>query len=339
MKAYLAKSFIGILVTDEQGKVILYRKFPKDPKKIARLLESKELEKRLVKDLKEKGYTEVIAEYDIEGARVEFPNVAGVILRRDLENIAIKNNFAKNKKELRKILQKVAIGICAERFRKLPRDRVAIQVIEAIEDLTKIYNLLYERLVEWYGLYYPTAARQVRNLDKFVDGILHDKFEKDELGLEFNERDIAYVKRYAELASNVKKTMKDLAKYLEDVMNEVAPNITKLISAKLGAKLLSTAGSLEKLAMMPASTIQVLGAEKALFRHLRSGAKPPKHGIIFQYPEIRNAGRKERGKIARILACKLSIAARADCFTHEDIGDKLKKELEERIREIKKKNK
>ncbi len=334
MKAYLAKSFIGILVTDEQGKVILYRKFPKDPKKIIKLLESTELEKKLIGELKEKGYGEVIAEYGVEGAKVEFPNVAGVVLRRDLENIAIKNGFVKSKKELRKLLQKVAISICAERFRKLPRDRVAIQVIEAIEDLTKIYNLLYERLVEWYGLYYPTAARQVKNLDKFIDGILHDRFERDELGLEFNEKDIAYVKQYAELASNVRKTIKDLTEYLEDVMNEVAPNITKLIGAKLGAKLLSAAGSLEKLARMPASTIQVLGAEKALFRHLRTGAKPPKHGIIFQYPEIRSAGRKERGKIARALACKLSIAARADYFTHEDIGDKLKKELEERIKEI-----
>ena len=129
MKAYLAKSFIGILVTDEQGKVILYRKFPKDPKKIISLLESAEVEKKLVGELKKKGYDEVIAEYDVEGAKVEFPNIAGIVLRRDLENIAIKNGFVKSKKELRRLLQKVAISICAERFRKLPRDRVAIQVV------------------------------------------------------------------------------------------------------------------------------------------------------------------------------------------------------------------
>jgi nucleolar protein 56 len=87
---------------------------------------------------------------------------------------------------------------------------------------------------------------------------------------------------------------------------------------------------------MPASTIQVLGAEKALFRALRTGGKPPKHGVIFQFPEIHRAPRWQRGKIARALATKLAIAARVDFFTGRFIGDKLKKMLIERIDEIKK---
>lgn len=100
---------------------------------------------------------------------------------------------------------------------------------------------------------------------------------------------------------------------------------------------MSLAGGLKELAMMPASTIQVLGAEKALFRHLRTGAKPPKHGVIFQYPAINRSPWWQRGKIARALAGKLAIAARVDYFSGEYIGEELKKELEQRIQEIKEK--
>jgi len=89
--------------------------------------------------------------------------------------------------------------------------------------------------------------------------------------------------------------------------------------------------------MMPASTIQVLGAEKALFRHLRSGAKPPKHGVIFQYPAINRSPWWQRGKIARALAGKLAIAARVDYFSGEYIAEELKQEIEQRIQEIKQK--
>jgi rRNA biogenesis protein Nop56/Nop58 len=118
-------------------------------------------------------------------------------------------------------------------------------------------------------------------------------------------------------------------------MKEVAPNITALVGPTLGARLLSLAGSLEDLAKMPASTIQVLGAEKALFRALRKKGRPPKHGVIFQYPDIHTSPRWQRGKIARALAAKLAIAARVDQFSGRFIGDKLNEELKKRIEEIK----
>jgi len=80
-----------------------------------------------------------------------------------------------------------------------------------------------------------------------------------------------------------------------------------------------------------------LGAEKALFRSLRTGARPPKHGIIFQHPLIHEAKRWQRGKVARALAGKLTIAARVDAFSGKYVGDKLKADLEKRIDEIKEK--
>ncbi|MCC6011234.1 MAG: C/D box methylation guide ribonucleoprotein complex aNOP56 subunit, partial [Desulfurococcaceae archaeon] len=132
------------------------------------------------------------------------------------------------------------------------------------------------------------------------------------------------------------KLRSTLEDYIETVMKEVSPNITALVGAKLGARLLSLAGGLEKMAKLPASTIQVLGAEKALFRALRTGGKPPKHGVIFQHPAIHRSPRWQRGKIARALAAKLAIAAKVDFFTGRFIGDKLTTELQQRIDEIKK---
>ncbi len=122
-------------------------------------------------------------------------------------------------------------------------------------------------------------------------------------------------------------------------MGEIAPNIKELAGPLLGARLIAKAGGLKKMAELPASTIQVLGAEKALFRHLTKGTRPPKHGILFQHPWVRNAKRWQRGKIARSLAAKLAIAAKEDYFEGRFIADKLKKELEERIEEIKEKYK
>ena len=122
-------------------------------------------------------------------------------------------------------------------------------------------------------------------------------------------------------------------------MKDVTPNMSSLIGPTLSAKLISIAGSLDHLAKMPASTLQVLGAEKALFRALKTGARPPKHGIIFQYAAIHQAPRWQRGKIARALSGKLSIAARIDAFKGEFRGEALKRGLEKRIDEIKEKYK
>jgi nucleolar protein 56 len=118
-------------------------------------------------------------------------------------------------------------------------------------------------------------------------------------------------------------------------MEEVAPNTRAIGGSLLGARLVALAGGLMNLAKLPASTIQVLGAEKALFRALKTKARPPKHGIIFQHPFIHDAKRWQRGKIARALAGKLAIAARVDAFSGKYAGDGLKFDLDKRIAEIK----
>jgi len=110
--------------------------------------------------------------------------------------------------------------------------------------------------------------------------------------------------------------------------------MSSLVGPMLSARLISIAGGLENLAKMPASTVQVLGAEKALFRSLKTGARPPKHGVIFQYGAIHQSPRWQRGKIARALSGKLSIAARLDYFGGEFKGEVLRGQLEKKIKEI-----
>ena len=133
------------------------------------------------------------------------------------------------------------------------------------------------------------------------------------------------------------KARRKLDSYVEKLMGEVAPNIRILAGSSLGARLVSLAGGLENLSRMPASTIQILGAEKALFRSMKTGALPPKHGAIFQHQDIHQALRWQRGKIARALSGKIAIAARVDAFRGEFMGEKLKIELDARVREIKSK--
>ena len=115
-------------------------------------------------------------------------------------------------------------------------------------------------------------------------------------------------------------------------MGEYCPNLKELAGSTIGAKLLEHTGSLKRLVMMPASTIQILGAEKALFRHIKTGARPPKFGLIHDHQFIQSAKRNEQGKRARALADKLSLAVKMDYFKGEFIAKRLKTELEEKFK-------
>jgi nucleolar protein 56 len=116
---------------------------------------------------------------------------------------------------------------------------------------------------------------------------------------------------------------------IKQIAEETVPNLSEVAGSVLAAKLIEKAGGLKKLAMMPSSRVQVIGAEKALFRSKKTGANPPKHGLIFQHPYIHAKPRKLRGKAARTLAAKLSLAARADAFSGNLIGTELRRQLDE----------
>jgi nucleolar protein 56 len=153
------------------------------------------------------------------------------------------------------------------------------------------------------------------------------------------EKDLAEIQALSKNVLELYELRKNMENYMDKTMEEVAPNTRAVAGALLGARLIAVAGSLRNLAMRPASTIQVLGAEKALFRSLKTGARPPKHGLIFQHTLLHDAKRWQRGKIARVLAGKLAIAARIDAFGGRYAGDALKADIDKRIEEIREKYK
>ncbi len=241
------------------------------------------------------------------------------------------------------------------------KDRYIVQAIEALDDLDAAFNLLVARTREWYGLHFPEINTIVKDHEKFlrlVTEIGERKSMNEErireilgkelarkvaeaaeqsMGTELTGDDLKMIRDFAERALELRLMRKRLAEYIEKQMKEIAPNVTAIAGPLLGARLIAKAGGLRKLALLPASTIQVLGAEKALFRHLTKGTKPPKHGILFQHPWIRTAKWWQRGKIARSMAAKLAIAAREDYFGGKYVADKLLEELKERVQEVKEK--
>jgi nucleolar protein 56 len=219
------------------------------------------------------------------------------------------------------------------------------QAVRAHDDLVSTNNLLSERLREWYGLHFPELenvlggdvyVKAIADIGARKDVLSSLNLDMDSIGSEIEPEDLASVRT---LASALKESMESrtrLEKYIELRMKEVAPNISAVAGPVLGARLIMQAGSLRRLASMPSGTIQLLGAEKAMFRHLKEGSRPPKHGILFQHPMVHVAPPWQRGPIARALASKLCLAARADTYSHNDISGILKEQLEKRMAEIKK---
>jgi nucleolar protein 56 len=131
-----------------------------------------------------------------------------------------------------------------------------------------------------------------------------------------------------------------LEEHIEASMDEISPNVKELLTATVGARLIAKAGSLKRLASLSSSTIQILGAEKALFRTLKTGANPPKHGLLFQHPVIHSAPKWQRGKLARAISAKAAIAARVDLYGRNTVTNSaLSTKLNERITEIQEKYK
>jgi nucleolar protein 56 len=163
------------------------------------------------------------------------------------------------------------------------------------------------------------------------------RIAESSMGADMVETDLAQIQALSRTILEMYKVRESIETYLDKTMGEVAPNTKAIVGALLGARLIAIGGGLESLSKRPASTMQVLGAEKALFRSIKTGARPPKHGLIFQHTLIHDAQRWQRGKIARAVAGKLAIAVRIDAFHGNYVGDKLKMALDKRIDEIRRK--
>lgn len=219
------------------------------------------------------------------------------------------------------------------------------QAVRAYDDLVFTDNILSERLREWYGLHFPELevvlggeayAKAVADHGPRPDLMAALGLKMDSIGSDIDPEDLESVRVLSAALRESYSARAKLEKYIDSRMSQVAPNISALAGPVVGARLIMQAGSLKRLASMPSSTVQLLGAEKAMFRHLRKGAKPPKHGILFQHMLVHTAPAWQRGAIARALASKICLAARADLYSKNDISQLLKEQLDKRISEIRK---
>ncbi|PKU83234.1 nucleolar protein 56-like [Dendrobium catenatum] len=241
-------------------------------------------------------------------------------------------------------------------------DNMVIQAIFLLDTLDKDINTFSMRVREWYSWHFPELVKIVNDnylyakISKFVEDksnlsedhipqladIVGDEEKAKEIveaakasmGQDLSPIDLINVQQFAQRVMDLSEYRKKLYEYLVTKMNDIAPNLTSLIGEVVGARLISHAGSLSNLAKCPSSTLQILGAEKALFRALKTKGNTPKYGLIFHSSFIGRASARNKGRLARYLANKCSIASRIDCFSDMNstiFGEKLREQVEERL--------
>jgi len=217
---------------------------------------------------------------------------------------ALDCGFCRDRADYISKLRAVCVLIAEKKIREKykSRDTELLQMTRTLDELDTVINLLTERVVEWHQVRQPSFSRKYRRTP--VHSLVRMIAQRSGGGLGRVTGDI----------ERLSETRTVLAREVSARADEVMPNCSALIGGLVAARLLLHAGGLELLARLPGSAIQVLGARTALFSHLRSHTPAPKHGIIFQHRRVHNAPREIRGKVARVLAAKLAIAARLDFY-------------------------
>jgi len=242
-------------------------------------------------------------EVKVEGYEIETDGAAK-ILRKKFRGLARSLHFVEGDEELNEFLNEFMIIYSKKKIGvKETSDKVLIQSSNALEEINKTISLYKQRLGEW------------------------DSFKKAD------KKDAEIIKSYSDLIDRLEKQKKELEDYVKKSTKNLMPNFSSLINPLLASKLLALAGSLEKLSKLTASSIQLLGAEKALFRHLRRQGKSPKFGTIYFDPRIQHAPDNKQGKVARTIAAYLMKAARIDYYS-DRMEKKLKEELEKELKAI-----
>ncbi len=272
--------------------------------------------------------------------------------------------FAKDPSDAMTKLRDFAIQLSSSKISEVSQspDLHIIQSINSLDEIDRIVNGISSRLREWYGLHFPELDNVIDSILGYSQIVLAGKREdlsekvyedagfpdskvemlsviaKKSHGGDISPENLVIVQSLAKQILELNELRKKLEDHVQTQMVQLAPNISAVLGTAVGARILARAGSFKRLATMPASTIQVLGAEKALFRSLKTGSQPPKHGLLFQHAMVHAAPRWQRGKIARAVAAKAAIASRVDFYSGE-LNNTLLEKLNIRIEEISKKYK
>ena len=371
MTKFLAIQPYGILLLDEKGNILAKAGFPKDPERIAKILEERSLLEGFLDKLKFGADDGIVVNDERLKELLESRGVASRLAPNEgplKELMRSPHKFASTiwggvkLKEYLQLLNEIGVEFTKERIRKelSSVDNQVMKAIDYIDHVNKALNILAPAIREWYLIHFPELGdlvddhvtfmkiiaaepdrrkitreklREIGLDDKKIEQIL--TAARESMGAEFNEEDLESLRHLAERWLALYESRRRVEEQIEQLMRRAAPNLSAVVHPLVGARLIAVAGGLERLASLPASSIQILGAHKAIFMHLTKGTKPPKHGILFQAKEVRNAPKKLRGKIARLLATKIAIAARVDLFGGgRYVGDKLRKEIDEKLSEI-----
>ncbi|MEE1336486.1 NOP5/NOP56 family protein [Methanobrevibacter sp.] len=347
MECYITYCVKGFLAFNSENELISEKLFPEDEilNRLADIDDKKIVPEEMeIIDEVSKDCDEIIIEsnkrksdYNNDKVTIKNPNPAGEYLRCNYEE------FGLNDEEITEIYRNLAIYKIKKE--SASEDKHLIQAINTIDEIDESISKQIERIREWYALYFPEMD-VIKNNETYIKLISQNKtkeeiinakpeaFPGDIIDLEedINPKDIEIMNNYANSIYEMQQTRKNLEEYVDFKMQDIAPNLRLLVGSSLAAKLISHAGGLKRLAVYPSSTVQIMGAEKALFRHLKSGDRPPKYGLIYQHPQVRGAKWWNRGKIARMLAGMISHAARRDVFTKtfdENAFDEFIKKAEE----------
>ncbi len=364
MKLYLIETVLGIFAVDENAAVSVSQVYPHEPKTIAKILgRIREGNPGYINDIVSKlDESEVISSNQklVESLKntikIESGDTTEIsqVFKTGLPQLAVELGFIETPEEFFVFNHLVSKELTHSDVHEALSDRevLLIPAIQLLGDLDTILNSLSGRMREWYGVHFPEMGRRVRDHEDYAnvitklgdkenitadelmkltlkkkDAVRVEAAAQDSMGASFDEFDIKAVQSYADHTLGLYKFREELTEYISTVTREIAPNVSHLAGPIIAAKLIDKAGSMKRLAMIPASTIQVLGAEKALFRAKKTNARPPKHGLLFQHPYVNSAPRDKRGSRARGLAAKIAIAARADLFSGDFIAEDLAAQL------------
>ena len=361
MKAFITITSFGFIATDEEFNIVDKFLFEKKQVEMLEKIQQKQVideEVELITRLS-KNYNPIIIETNKN--KSSFESIT------ELDNISVEKNTPHGdyvrehfdeiidqitEVDIRKSLNSAYNTITSEKIRESIKtnDVMIVETINALEEIEDTTGKLIERLREWstpylpemeklhnHELYAKIIATETSRENIIKSGILDNTHVSlsENYNVDISENDLKIIKTFADSVYSLYESKNNLEEFIDEKIKEIAPNMYDVAGANLSAKLIAHTHGLENLAKLPSSTIQIIGAEKAIFRHLKTGENPPKHGLIFQHPSIRGSNWWVRGKLARAVASKITIASRKDAFGNE-YDPKLKVELDERIEEIKK---
>jgi nucleolar protein 56 len=258
---------------------------------------------------------------DLDGARTAIED-GSATEPRDWPALAVDAGFAADESDYYDRLHEATVGATREAVRERERadDRQLVHAVRSMDDAERTANELAERVAEWAGALFDEAGTGVEGARTVADREPDTPAER---------RVVSLAERVVDLADEAD----DCRAFVEQTAPAVAPNLGRMAGLVLAARLIALAGGLGELAKKPSGTVQVLGAEDALFAHLAGRAPSPKHGVIYTHDYVRNTRPDDRGSAARALAGKLTIAARIDHYAG-DLRPGIHEELDDRIAAI-----